>query len=490
MEVSALTKYDLEAYPYSVRPFSHPARMASLATLYGLQPAPFRNCRVLEIGGGDGINVINMALSAPDSQFVNFDLSSVAIENGRALVRETGLTNLRLEAMDILTAGEELGKFDYVIAHGVYAWVPLQVREKLMALIGRILTPCGIALVSYNSAPGCHIRRAIRDMVYRAAAPYQSAVDRTRVARELLSFHSRHWDSTVAAQAVFLGESERILKGRNNVLFHDELSDEWHPQFISDVVAEARRNGLDYLGDSQLELVGNALFPDDFAKEAARFAGDDFAALEQMRDYRDARSFRISLLCRAGQPIDRAFQPDRLSGLFADGLFLPLDPDARGGKPFGWQAINGMQICTSDERFNALCERLNQAWPDAVSVEDVAPEVDMKEALGKLFSAGGAGLVSAPYGLTTAPGARPMASRVARAQIARGANEVSTLRHTQVRLEDHLSIRFLAALDGTCDRDGLIVLMQQNEADCDRQVLAEKVDQMIGMLTTHGLMER
>jgi SAM-dependent methyltransferase len=481
------TKYDLEAYPYTVRPFSHPARIAALAQLYGFDAAPFHACRVLEIGGGDGINVINMAVAAPQSEFVNFDLSSVAIEAGRSMVADLGLSNMRMEAMDILQAGEDLGTFDYIIAHGVYAWVPPPVREALMGLIGHILAPRGIALVSYNSAPGCHIRSAIRDLVYRGTAAYDTAEDRIRVARELLTFHAKHWNPKIASQAVFLGEAERILNGRSSVLFHDELSDDWHPQFVSDVVAAARQNGLDYLGDSQLELVGPALFPDDFTSEAAPYAGEDFAALEQMRDYRDARAFRITLLCRDGHRLDRRFQPQRMDGLFLDGTFKPMDPSKTEGKPYGWAAANGIEICTSDARLDALCRRLNDAWPQAVPIDEVAKDHDMREAVAKLFSTGSLGCVSTPYALTATPGDRPRASRVARAQILRGAQSVSTLRHTQVRLEDEQSLAFLAALDGTRDRRALVALMKAHAAE--GADVASLVATTIDDLATFGLME-
>ena len=484
-----MTKYDVEAYPYSIRSFSHPVRVGALAQLYGMEAAPFGNCRVLEIGGGDGINVINMAIAAPGSDFVNFDLSSVAVDEGRSLVRDIGLSNISMKAMDILEAGADLGKFDYVIAHGGDAWVPPQVRNALMALIGRILTPRGIALISYNAAPGCHIRRAIRDLVHRAAAPYESAQDRTRAAREVLEFHSRHWNPSQPAQAVFRSEAERILQGRNNVLFHDELSDEWHPQFLSDVIAEARKNGLDHLGDIQSELIGPALFPDDFTREAEALCGDDPVAIEQMRDYRDARSFRITLLRRGGAKLDRRFSLERLNGLYVDAKFDLLDVSAREGKAFGWKAANGIQICTSDGRIERLCQGLNKAWPQALPVEEIATDDDLREAVGKLYAAGGLGIVSEPYALTTAPGERPLASRVARAQLDRGIKEVATLRHSQVRLDDDLSVAFLMALDGTRDQRALIDVMRRHTSGAVSD-LPQKVESMVVKLTSHGLIER
>src|ERR1019366_4359784 len=65
-----------------------------------------------------------------------------------------GLANIRLEHRDILDAGPELGTFDYVIAHGLYSWVPEPVRDKLLALAQAVLAPHGVAFVSYNALPG------------------------------------------------------------------------------------------------------------------------------------------------------------------------------------------------------------------------------------------------------------------------------------------------------------------------------------------------
>src|SRR5690348_3889512 len=46
--------YDDVPYPTFPRIETHPDRLAAVATLFGMTPAPVRNCRVLEIGCGDG----------------------------------------------------------------------------------------------------------------------------------------------------------------------------------------------------------------------------------------------------------------------------------------------------------------------------------------------------------------------------------------------------------------------------------------------------
>ena len=69
-----------------------------------------------------------------------------------------------------LTAAD--GPFDYVVAHGVYSWVPAGVRDRLLAVCREVLAqPQGVAFISYNTYPGCHMRRMLWDMMkFHAAA--------------------------------------------------------------------------------------------------------------------------------------------------------------------------------------------------------------------------------------------------------------------------------------------------------------------------------
>jgi len=45
------------------------------------------------------------------------------------------LKNISLHHLDILDVGDQFGGFDYIIAHGVYSWVPTHVRQKILAIL-------------------------------------------------------------------------------------------------------------------------------------------------------------------------------------------------------------------------------------------------------------------------------------------------------------------------------------------------------------------
>ena len=55
------TAYDDVLYSSYAFSQTHPDRLATLATLFGMNPTPVTQCRVLELGCGDGSNLIPMA---------------------------------------------------------------------------------------------------------------------------------------------------------------------------------------------------------------------------------------------------------------------------------------------------------------------------------------------------------------------------------------------------------------------------------------------
>lgn len=85
-----MSVYDDVAYPGFAYPDTHPDRLAVMAVLHGLSPAPVEHCRVLEVACGEGANLIPMAYAIPGSEFVGFDLAGQPIERGQTRIRELG----------------------------------------------------------------------------------------------------------------------------------------------------------------------------------------------------------------------------------------------------------------------------------------------------------------------------------------------------------------------------------------------------------------
>src|SRR5690349_7250348 len=149
MEAGLQSAYDQVSYPSISFPQTQPGRLATVAFLRGVLPASIDRCRVLELWCVACGNLIPMAFHLPNSEFVGFDLSHNPIASGRAFVAELGLRDIALHSIDLCQATEEqFGKFDYIIAHGVYSWVPQPVRERLLGVCREMLNPQGVAYVS------------------------------------------------------------------------------------------------------------------------------------------------------------------------------------------------------------------------------------------------------------------------------------------------------------------------------------------------------
>src|SRR5262249_49773642 len=123
------SSYDEMPYMHRAFPQTHPDRLATLAKLFGLTPPDLETCRVLELGCASGDNLIPMAVTLPNAQFVGLDFSERQIDEGQGIVEALQLANIELRHADITHIDQSWGNFDYIICHGIYSWVPEAVRE-------------------------------------------------------------------------------------------------------------------------------------------------------------------------------------------------------------------------------------------------------------------------------------------------------------------------------------------------------------------------
>ena len=152
-ETASADPYDQFRYPPLVHAQSHPDRLFVNATLLGMSPAPVGAARVLELGCGDAANLIAVAFGHPDSQCVGSTRRPRPSPTG-GVAEEVGIENLSLLQSDLSQITPDFGEFDYIIAHGLYSWVPPEVRERVMEVCRDNLAPNGVAYVSYSSYPG------------------------------------------------------------------------------------------------------------------------------------------------------------------------------------------------------------------------------------------------------------------------------------------------------------------------------------------------
>lgn len=479
MSFETLTPYDVVYYPGHSFPETHPDRLATMASYYGLELAPIDRCRILELGCGVGDNLIPIAHVYPATQFVGVDLSAHAIERGQKNIAALGLKNIELHNRDIMEIGQDGQIFDYIIAHGVYSWVPPAVREQMMVIYGKYLAPNGVAYVSYNAHPGSHLRDMVRDMMLFHIRDIKEPKQRIEQARSIAKFIAEASIKDSVYGAVLRDEFERISKMADEVLFHDDLEENSTPFLLHQVVGAAKRHGLQYLCDSTFSRRDLHAYPEDARRVLAGFPASEFMARDQYQDFIDGHGFRHTLLCRADIKLDRTIDANKLRrfALAASLSSVAGEFNAADAGTVEFKTEKGHTLATDHRLSKAALLHLAKSWPEAVSFSDLLEHARKRVAaagdgqveqfdsdehvdalVNLMFEAVSRGLIEIhryPPPVTASVGERPEALRVARMQSQSG-TLVTNLRHRTVMIEDEIVRRFLQLVDGTRTVDRLI----------------------------------
>lgn len=425
---------------YEGHPFAqtHPDRMSTIAALFGLGFAAIGTCRVLELGCGDGGNLIPMAVELPGARFIGVDLAEKPIATGSAVVAALGLGNIELRAGDLREIDASWGEFDYIIAHGLYSWTPEGVRDRILGICGENLAGEGVAFVSYNALPGGRVRQMLREMMLFHVAEFADPRERIEQARALMGFVGSARVRPGAFHRLVEEEAERMLAREAGGLFHDELAEVYEPVYFHEFVGHAERHGLQYLGEASLGELRESGMTAEATATLEAIAGDDRILREQYGDFARCRRFRQTLLCREGRVVEYPPRAERVLNLWASTAVVRVGEDEFAGP-------EGLRVRTADPEVNAMLDVLMEAAPEAVSFEEleVGAELLLMTAVNGLTE-----LHTARRALRARAGVRPVASALARYQAARG-EMVATLHHASLRVEDAVDRALIGLLDGS-----------------------------------------
>jgi len=482
--------YDEVPYPGHPYAQTHPDRLATMATLFGLDSPPPGTSRVLELGCGDGGNLIPMAVHMPAASFVGIDISAPAIARARELAGELALANIEFEAVGIEDYEPQAASFDYVIAHGVYSWIAAALRDRLLAVAAGALSERGVAYVSYNALPGGYPRQALREMLAFALAGVDEPAERMAAARALLAEATSLWPGGQGLERT-LGGQARMLQGQGDPLFlHDALAPVNKALYFGEFAAHAAGHGLQFLAEAEFTEMQVRALPEDLQPRVLAMA--DIVRREQMLDFFKQRMFRQTLLCHAGLPLDLEPRPERIATLAAAGPIAAVPEEDTDRITFTGTA--GSRLATAQPLLVEALERISAAWPGGVWIRELAGgETATDEALailcGALLPAFAANLVrlhAHPAAVSVRPGRLPRTSPLARLQ-ARDRTLMTTARHTVVHLEDDLGWRLVALLDGTRDRAALLAELE-GPSDGEHANLERDIERSLNTLARLALL--
>jgi SAM-dependent methyltransferase len=336
--------YRAESYPAMSHPSADPEINAAVARRAGLDMPDPGGARILEIGCGTGHHIISLANRWPESDCVGIDVSGRAISRAGNLARQAGVRNIDFQKCSILDFEAE-GGFDVIIAHGVFSWVPDEVKLGLMDFIGKHLSPTGIAVVSFNVVAG-----------WRERMPVVEKVLTIQAAGDVDEMTALSVFKTVAKGREAEIADDMLAKGAEVLAFDDfaPVMDAWS---LGAMVKLAEESGLAWLGDSVSgEKGGDAV------------------------DQAEMKTFRSELFCRADTPLGDPLSCEKPERVFAVPNFPKLDAwrlvCVREALPVVDAALKPCAFSMAQRKVMLAMDGKLSALALADHAKEVAPELD------------------------------------------------------------------------------------------------------------------
>lgn len=485
------TAYDDVPYLGHVQSHTHPNRVCAIARLFGVEAPAVSTARILEMACGDGGNLIAIAHSLPQAHCVGFDLAATAVARAQQRIARLGLKNCEIVAADLAAVGKSLGEFDYIVAHGLYSWVPAPLRDSLLQLISDTLAPTGVAFVSYNVYPGWHVAGMVRDMLRFHTREIDDPAERVAQSNALMRFITAAHEADDPYGRLLAAECERLGGYPSWYLIHDDLATVNDPVYFRDFVAHAKRFELEYVAEADFASMSDADLSADAREKLDELRGDPVLH-GQYLDFIKCRRFRQSLLCRPTN--DVAVQPasGSLRKMFVASAATPdsqpVDLAAGVEVQFRWTRSS---LKTEHPLVKAVFVALAEHWPQCMSLDALAAATARLS--GRDIESEDSGLLErialTAFGLRMvditasewraigAPGAYPTASALARTD-SEADEVVTSMIHRRARVDESVARRLLQLSDGSRDRGALLAELSRQNPAINDAVLQQQIKRL------------
>ena len=369
-------KESYDNFLYVSKAFSNTCISALMAKarIYGLDPVPVEDARVLELGSSCGGNIIPQALYNPTTTFTGIDLSPTQVKHGNELIESMGLKNITLLEKNIMDIDETFGTFDYIIVHGIWSWVPDVVKDKILNICSRNLSDRGIAYVSYNTYPGWKRLEQLRDiMLYSEKhAPSDSLQERTIYTKNVLKLISETMKLDERSQQISdykIKNINRVLQSNDYYVGHEYLEAINDPVYVSEFIERAQEQGCAYIGDETLNRSFITWLDSNVENNIRTLARDSYIDKEQYYDYVYDTQFRMALLTK-GINKDKISRDEMVQKKVLDTLYFNNALDEEPGVPPEWtnvMHISIQELMDTKRPFNVadILKHIEEHHPDS-----------------------------------------------------------------------------------------------------------------------------
>jgi methyltransferase-like protein/SAM-dependent methyltransferase len=501
--------YNTIPYPSFTLPQTHPDRLATLGRLYGIETASPQRCRVLELGCGDGSNLLSFAYALPESEFVGVDLSEKHIAAADKTKIELNLSNVFFYCEDVMNLNQtRLGDYDFIIAHGLYSWVPDFVRKKVLQIYAECLKTNGVGYISYNALPGCRLRQMMFEMMKFHTDKIAAPLEQVKNAVTFLGFLSEAAEQNSLYQNLLKAEFAAAVERTSENIFHDDLAEINQPFYFHEFVKQIAPFKLQFLCEAEPSASNDGNLAPQIRQALQALSGGDVVKREQYLDFIKARRFRSTLVCRAETIINRQPEPEIVTKFFLSASVKPVSekPDLLYRTKEKFVGRNNASFETDHPLTKIVLSELSRVWSSSISfVEatkiarqmlEIEPDFDFEAEkrqtalfLLAVFQAGFVKFHSYQAKFATVAGEFPQVSDFARWQ-ARNCNgaavTVTTLNGMNLKIEDKFIRQLLILSNGTRNRTKLAAEM--TDISQDKNNLFESIEFNLKKFADSGLL--
>lgn len=512
-------KYDDVPYETYVYPQTQPEHLHAIGTLFGLTPPPLEKARILELGCALGGNLIPVAMMFPQSKCVGIDISGEQIEIANQQKKDLGLKNIEFLQKDVSKIEADFGKFDYIMCHGVFSWVPEPVRDAILDVCRDHLTPNGLAVISYNVLPGWGALKTLRDMMIYHTKEIAQPGQKIREARSLLDFVHDNAQGSNNIYRQFIDTERKMLKEVNDsYIFHEHLEDENRQYYLHEFTDMAAKHGLSYVGDSSL----STMYLGNFSAQARETLSKitDAIKQEQYIDFLVNRRFRFSILTHAANTakINRALDPKRIFDFYIRPQYEPVPQNVLNNNA-GFEFTRrptGEKIQIQDKTIARIMMRLLDIGQKGIKPDYAARVIAQEEKIDEklvrdFFQRNGFALAlqsffalqTTPYDIADTISKKPRATGLARYQLNHPENVKITSNTKQSVNTTVFERKLLLSLDGQKDvkeiadelhplvKNGSLTIEKDVKpvTDLSKEALTDMIEKTLKKFLRSGLLE-
>lgn len=343
-----------------------PERLAVASLLHGGPLPTLERYRVLEIGCGDGANLIPLAYYRPQAEFLGIDQDIHQTNIAKARCTALRQHNIHFRnSRDLQWNDLAEGHFDFIIVHNLISHLPFDVRNQLLETCHNKLTENGLLYINYYSKPGWNVRGMVREYLLAHTRDAQTAEEKSTLAQSSANKMVRSLAASKHPYSRLLAsEFQRVCEIDTELLDQEYLGPHLQAYWRSEFLELAEQFDFHFVIEADFNY-SSGRTNTSLAKqiESQDLIGTNLTDTVDLLSYRQSHA---PLFCKHHIQIPQP-APDKLALLSIASCLHPAGPHRAGW----YQHPNGYQLQIQDPSMAYALDKLLQLWPDSAPISSL-----------------------------------------------------------------------------------------------------------------------